>query len=280
MVSIIILSYNTKELILSCLSSLYEKLDGTAFEVIVVDNASKDDSVEAIKKQFSKVQMLENNENVGFAKGVNIGAKVAKGDLLLFLNSDTNFLDTSFSKMLSAYTPEKGIIGGKMVNNDGTFQQSFGSFPSLYIIALTLFKGAEFSTLTTIPKGSENVDWVSGGFMLISKKLFDELNGFDEHFFMYVEDIELCFRVRKKGLKVVYFPDTNVKHVGQGSSNRTFAIVNIYKGLLYFYKKHKSAFEYSILKCMLLTKSYIAIAVGLLQRNTYLVTTYKQTLNI
>jgi len=280
MVSIIILSYNTKELILSCLGSVYEKLDETAFEVIVVDNASKDDSVKAIKQQFPKVRLIENNENVGFAKGVNIGAKVAKGDLLLFLNSDTNFLDKSFSKMLKAYTPERGIIGGKMVNKDGTFQQSFGSFPSLYIIAVTLFKGAEFSTLTTSPQGPENVDWVSGGFMLISKKLFDELKGFDEHFFMYVEDIELCFRVKKKGLSVVYFPDTNVKHVGQGSSNRTFAIVNIYKGLLYFYKKHKSAFEYSILKCMLLTKSYLAIGVGLVKRNTYLVATYKQTLDI
>jgi GT2 family glycosyltransferase len=124
-----------------------------------------------------------------------------------------------------------------------------------------------------------SVDWVSGGFMLIRASVFKKLGGFDEHFFMYIEDMELCYRLKKAGLKVIYYPEAKAKHVGQASSNRTFAIINIFKGISYFYKKHRSLIEYYIVKSLLMIKALIAIFIGIVSGNAYLRRTYKQALH-
>ncbi len=97
---------------------------------------------------------------------------------------------------------------------------------------------------------------------------------------MYVEDMELCYRARKAGFSVLVNPEVRVTHLGQGSSNKTFAIVNIFKGLLYFYKKHKSKVEYEVVKLMLKTKAYLALGIGLARRDAYLISTYKQVLQV
>jgi len=127
-------------------------------------------------------------------------------------------------------------------------------------------------------RSRKEVDWVSGGFMLIKRSVFEEMDGFDEHFFMYMEDMELCYRLKKRNKTVWYVPDARVVHIGQGSSNRSFAIVQIYKGLLYFYKKHKSHVEYLLVKFMLVLKGRMSIFVGILTNNSYLRSTYSQAL--
>jgi GT2 family glycosyltransferase len=278
--SIIILSYNTKELIKACLHSVFSQVKGVSFEVIVVDNASSDDSISMIKKEFKKVNLIESKKNLGFGNGINLGEKEAKGEYLLFLNSDAEIQEDVFDRMITFMnTDEKiGILGGKLVNLDGSMQRSYSNFYGIKDIAILLF-GREKVEMSLLGNDvQKQVDWVSGGCMFIRKSLFDAIQGFDPKIFMYIEDMEICFRVRQLGYKIYYYPDFVVKHVGYGSSNREFAITNIYKGLVYFYKKHKSASELLEVTTLLKLKAYGVLAIASLTRNSHLSTTYKKAL--
>lgn len=277
MVSIIILSYNTASLISQCLSSVFTHVTDMPFEVIVVDNHSHDQSVHVIKTKFPKVRVIESEKNLGFAKGVNLGASHAKGDFLLFLNSDTTFSDNALEKLLTFVSTRKNVavVGGKLENTDGSTSSSYNDFYTLSKIVTFLFFKDRERRIFHKPK---RVDWVSGGFMLIKKDLFEEINGFDDHYFMYIEDMDLCFRLSKLGYEVFYLPEAVVSHVGQGSSNRTFAIVQIYKGLLYFYKKHMPGWQYWVVRMLLSAKATMAYVVGIITGNTYLKETYSSAL--
>jgi len=275
MVSIIILSYNTENLLEKCLTSIYEKVKDLSFEIIVVDNASSDNSVTMIQKKFSKVQLIQSPDNLGFAKGVNLGARRARGEYLLLLNSDIEVISTELKDLFTYLqnNEDVAVIGGKLDNADGSTSRSYGSFYELKEVARMLFvKESKVEGISS--QRPVEVDWVSGGFMAIKKKIFDELKGLDPKFFMYIEDMEFCYRVNKKGLKVLYNPNIDIKHVGQGSSNRAFAIINIYKGILYFYKKQKPRWQYYAVKSMLMIKAFLAILIGTLTRSTFLKDTY------
>lgn len=280
MVSIIILSYNTKDLLHTCITSVRKHVTTLPIEIIVVDNNSSDDSVKMIKKEFPFIKVIESRENLGFSKGINLGAEHAKGEYLLFLNSDCEFLDNSFEYMISFMEKhtQAGIVGGKMENNDGSMQRSYNNFYGIKDIAIMLF-GREKAELL-LKKGNEEqeTDWVSGGFMLVRSSIFKQVKGFDEHIFMYTEDMELCFRVKKLGYKIYYFPDARVRHEGQGSSDRSFAVIHIYKGIRYFYKKHRSIVSYAIIFFLLLIKAALAIIIGTVSGNKKLITTYIQAI--
>jgi GT2 family glycosyltransferase len=277
--SIIILSYNTSDLLHQCLSALYTYLPEQA-EVIVVDNDSSDGSVEMIKKQFPKVSIVINKENLGFAAGINIGVKKATGTYLLLLNSDAMIQDNGISDMITFLEHDRtiGVLGGLLVNEDGTIQRSYGSFYTLPAVTRMLLVGDKGELIGQTIAKPEAVDWVSGGFMLIRKEIFDTIDGFDGNFFMYIEDMEFCYRVIKHGYKVCIFPSVRVYHVGQGSSNRSFAVQHIYKGLRYFYKKHRKPWEYMIVTLLLIVKAIALIGIGSLTKNDYLVTTYRKAL--
>lgn len=277
MVSIIILSYNTASLITQCLTSVFTHVKDVPFEVIVVDNNSHDQSVHIIKTRFPKVKVIESEKNVGFAKGINLGATQAKGDLLLLLNSDTTFSNNAVLKLVEFLKERKNaaVVGGNLKNKDGSTSSSYSDFYTISKIFSFLFLKDSKSHVTQNPK---RVDWVSGGFMLIRKDVFDEVNGFDGHYFMYIEDMDLCYRLSKRGYEIYYYPDATVAHVGQGSSNRTFAIVQIYKGLLYFYKKHTPVWQYWIVRFMLIVKATMSLVVGIITGNSYLKETYSSAL--
>lgn len=279
MVSIIILSYNTKDLLRSCLQSVFAYTRGVDFEVIVVDNASHDESVEMIKKEFKNVRVVENEKNVGFSKGNNIGARRAKGKYLLFLNSDIFFSENDIKHIVSYIEKDKknGVVGAYFRNPDGSHQKSYGSFYTLPRLLLDLFLGERVGFPRNVERPLET-DWVSGGCFLVRKELFDMLGGFDENFFMYVEDMEFCFRIKKKGYRILVVPASFI-HAGQGSSDRTFAIVHIYKGILYFFKKHRSSLEYDIVKLALVIKAMVSILFGLITGNSYLTATYRKAIN-
>jgi GT2 family glycosyltransferase len=125
----------------------------------------------------------------------------------------------------------------------------------------------------------EKVDWVSGACLMIRQSLFKRLSGFDESFFMYMEDMELCFRAKKLGFLTYFYPDICLKHKELGSSNRTFAITHIYKGILYFYLKHKSYLEYLIVKALLIVKATVLIIVGSVTASSSLSNRYKKALS-
>jgi GT2 family glycosyltransferase len=233
-----------------------------------------------VKKHFKNVMLIENTENAGFAKGCNLGAKQAKGEYLLFLNSDTEMTDNPLLHMVEDLENDAkvGVVGGALTNFDGTPQRSFGPFYGLKEVTLMLFGGERTELLVNKANDVKPIDWVSGGFMMVKKEVFDGIGGFDERFFMYIEDMELCYRVRKKGHTVLHDPRAVVKHLGQGSSNKGFAIINIFKGLKIFYKKHKNTVSYTVLVLLLWTKAYLAIILGKIRHNTTLVETYQKTL--
>lgn len=287
--SIIILTYNTKNLTIACIESIIrqykEALEIGEFEVIVVDNGSSDGTVESIKKQVLSImnlRIIENKENYGFSKGNNIGARKARGMYLFFLNSDTMVGDEGLVAMVTFLEKNKhvGILGARLRNSDGTNQASAGKFYNLINVLFMLLGSERLGLLRFSPKIVQSVDWVSGAAMMVRKSLFDKLVGFDERFFMYIEDMELCFRAEKLGYLTYFYPHVTIVHREFGSSNRTFAIVNIYQGLLYFYKKHMSSTEYTIAKLLLMAKACVAIVIGICTNNSYLTSTYRKALSL
>lgn len=290
--TIIIVSYNTKDLLKKCIESMHKYLPKSLFELIVVDNASTDGTIESMSnfpayggtptENYQRDKLIKNRENVGFAKACNIGAKVAKGKYLLFLNSDTQLQDKTIEDMVSFIDLNEkiGIVGGMLLNADGSYQRTFARFYTLPFVFTMLVGGDKVEMLGNQLKKEKKVDWVSGGFMLIRKTLFEELNGFDESFFMYLEDMELCYRMREIGYQTYIYPQAAALHVGQGSSNRSFAVAHIYAGLLYFYKKHLNSVEYITLKIVLRIKAIMLICLGSLTGNMYLKKTYRQAIKM
>jgi hypothetical protein len=287
--SIITLNYKKPELTIECLDSLWEqykvKLQDNTIEVIIVDNDSQDDSVEKIKraiseKKFHNMQVIANPSNAGFGTGCNLGAAKSKGEFILFLNNDTLVKDKGIMKMVEYCQNHQdvAVLGGQLRNLDGSLQASTGKFYTLWYAFLLLIGGQRFGFLDRSPDKIEKVDWVKGALLMIRRDVFERLHGFDEKIFMYTEDMELCYRVHQAGLEIYFYPDVQVLHQDHGSTSKTFAIVNIYKNLLYFYKKHRSLQEYQLLKLLLQTKAKSLIAAGKMTNNQYLIETYEKAL--
>lgn len=285
--SIIILNYNTKELTLNCINSIldqYKKeLEDNKFEIVLVDNNSDDKSIESFNKlKIPALKVIESNENLGFSKGCNLGAKNALGDYLLFLNSDTEIKDQGFLKMVNFLNENKkaAILGGKLKNPDGTSQLSCGKFYTLFNLLLMLLGFEKKGLLRESPRTIKKVDWVSGASLMIRKSIFDKLNGFDKDMFMYIEDMELSFKAKKKGYLTYFYPEIMLFHKELGSSDRTFAILNIYKGILIFYKKHMPKWQYFLAKFLLFSKAFILKNFGKLIGNSYYINTYGEALKL
>jgi GT2 family glycosyltransferase len=284
--SIIILNYNTKELTLSCLKSLFqeykEQLENKQIEIILVDNNSSDDSLSHFRKLMPKIKLIESAENLGFGNGNNLGAIEASGEYLLFLNSDTEVKDDGFLKMTEFLKGDKkiGIIGGKLRNPDGSIQKSCGKFYNLINLKLMLLGLERFGILRFSPKQTQKVDWVSGASLMIKKDVFKEVGMFEKELFMYMEDQELCYKAGLKGFETYFYKDVEIVHKERGSSNKTFAIVNIYKGIKFFYKKNKPKWQYPIVVLMLKTKALSLVVLGKILNNKYLVSTYSQALRV
>lgn len=262
--------------------SILSSIDGKfLYEIIVVDNASSDWSPEMVRKEFKKVKIIENKENLGFARGCNIGVKVSKGEYVLFLNSDTQVLDKGFISMVEFMdkNPKVAILGGKLENNDGSIQRSCGKFYNLFNLVIMLLGLERLGFLRSSPSKIQKVDWVSGACMMARRSIFDKLMGFDEKMFMYMEDMEICFRAQKLGFSTYFYPNLSLKHKSLGSSNRTFAVINIYKGILYFYSRHKTYLEYLIVKTLLIAKAEILILVGFLTFNSELRDRYRKAIS-
>lgn len=256
-------------------------------ELLIVDNASGDDSVSVLRKEITEhhykgMHVIANTENAGFGMGCNLGAEHAKGEYILFLNNDTIVKDTGLLAMVKYMTlhPDIAILGGQLRNIDGSIQPSTGKFYTLFNVTLLLLGMQKYGLLDKSPKEIAEVEWVKGGLLMIRKDVFNKVGGFDKHIFMYTEDMELCYRVKKAGYKIFFYPDIVVLHAEHGSTNKTFAIVNIYKNLPYFYKKHRSYGEYLLLRFLLKTKAALLVCAGKVLGNNYLVTTYEEAFKV
>jgi asparagine synthase (glutamine-hydrolysing) len=228
--SIIVVNWNTCELLRGCLASLEENLAGLDHEVIVVDNASADGSPDMVAADFPSVHLVRNTENVGFGRANNQAMRLAKGSWLLLLNSDTLLVDRSVAALVRRIRSEQnvGVAHCRLVFPDGRQQHTVYRFPSLRLALLEdlglyklLSKRRQGETLLTgyWDYGEErDVDWVAGAFMLLPRKVFEATGGFDERLFMYGEDMEWCHRIRDNGWRIRYYPDATVKHFDHSSA--------------------------------------------------------------
>jgi GT2 family glycosyltransferase len=287
--SIIVLNYKTADLTINCIKSLREnykkELESKNIEIVVVDNASDDDSVAKINdftKDKEGIVFLESSDNLGFSGGCNYAAAKTKGNYLFFLNSDTNVLDKGILGMVDLMEKENfiGILGGALQDSDGSPQPSAGAFYSPWNLLIMLLGGQRLGFLKKSPKVIEKVDWVSGASLMVRKDLFEKLKGFDEEYFMYVEDMDLCFRAKKAGFSTYFFPKVKIKHMGEASSNRSFAVSNIYKNLLLFYKKQMGELNYRFAYFCLFLKAILIYTIGRLVRNSYYTEAYGQALKL
>lgn len=283
--SIVIVSFNTKKLLDDCLGSVERSLEGAKviYEVIVVDNVSTDGTREMLKKKYPKFRTILNTENVGFGRGNNQGIKIAKGEYIFLLNSDTIVLNNAVGKLFSFATQHaKTFVGPKLLNLDRSTQTSCGPFFSLPVVFAALFlRGDRIGVTRWSPNSTRQVDWLSGAALMGPKKLFMDDLLFDEKIFMYMEEIDLLYRAKKSGHKTLFYPKSVIIHLGSGSSTnkKKGPVLNIYKGLIYFYQKHHPR-KLLILKLLLKTKAAIAYLLGVATGNQYLKETYAEAFKL
>lgn len=267
--SIIIVSYSTKKLLQTCLESVcqaisYGKLENNT-EVIVVDNASTDGSYQMVKEQFSKVKLISNKKNLGFAAANNLGIESSKGSSILLLNSDTKVFPETLGNLLEEINQARntGVIGAKLLNRDGSVQSSAGFSPSLWRIFAWMVFLDDLPLLNKIIKAyhiddkkfyekMQNIDWVSGACLLFKRQVFEKTGPLDEKIFMYGEEVEWCYRVRKLAFDIIFTPKAALYHAkgasGEGSES---GIVEEFAFLQYFYRKHKPLWQSSVLTLIL-----------------------------
>lgn len=216
--SIIIASYNTKDLTLACIDSLLKEGSKINSEIIVVDDHSSDGSVAALKKRENKkeIKLVINEKNRGFAKTNNNGIKIASGKYVLLLNSDTIVKKESLGKLLrfAEKTKDAGVIGSKLLNKDGSLQASCFHFPTVVNAFKEYFLGERGLFEKYAPRGNKPVvvDAVVGAVFLMTPKALKRVGMLDERYFVYFEDIAYCREVKRAGLKVYYYPKAEIIH--------------------------------------------------------------------
>ncbi|MFA6456702.1 MAG: glycosyltransferase [Bacteroidota bacterium] len=252
-ISVVIVNYNVREFLNNALISLFRALEGYTAEVFVVDNASDDGSVELIQKNFPQVKLIANSFNAGFAKANNQALAQSQGKYLLLLNPDTLIQEDTFEKLIGFFHShtDAGMVGCKILNPDGSLQLSCRrSFPTPWTAFTktfglsTLFPKsklfARYNLTYLDPDKTYEVDAVSGSFMMITREVYQKIDGLDEKFFMYGEDLDWCYRVQQAGWKVYYVPTTSIIHY-KGESTKRSDIDELkvfYNAMRLFVRKH------------------------------------------
>jgi len=218
-ISIVIVNYKTKELVVDCVKSIFSEGSDLSLEVIIVDNNSDDGSIEEFKKlqkKNAKIKLIANDNNAGYAKANNQGIKIAKGNYILLLNSDTLVKKGSLGIMVAfaEKTADAGVVGVRLLNADGSLQPSCFHFPTVKNAILEYFFGQKGLFDKYAPKGNKPVvvDAVVGASFLITPEAINQVGLLDERYWAYFEDIDYCRQVGKKGLKVYYLPKVEIIH--------------------------------------------------------------------
>jgi len=323
--SIIIVNYNTRDLLQQCLKSIFKndkRLDFSGewinpedeekipAEIIIVDNGSTDGSVELIKSLTSSrvnewlkkkekkeknnnnkksnslitnsliknrkitIKLIENKKNLGFAKANNQGIKIARGEYILLLNSDTIIPEGAISQTLYwlSARPKVGVVSCKLLNRDGTIQPTGGFFPNLANIFTWAFFIDDLPLVSRLIKPfhphppqfwtkegwylkTRELDWVTGAFFLVRKSVVREVGLLKEDFFMYVEEVEWCYRIKKVGWQIFYYDGAKIVHLGGGSGKSTTSIIGEDRGLVKFFSLHQPKWQLPILRVILLIKN-------------------------
>ena len=248
--SVIIVSYNTRDVLMRCLESVFAHTEGLVLEVIVVDNNSIDGSPTMVEETFPAVTLIRNKANIGFAAANNVGLRSASGEFILFLNSDTVVVHDALRKSVSHLLehPEVGILGCKLLNADGSIQPSARDFPTLWSLFLeSLFvyrvlphRGVFRNPWITDLDTEQQIDIVKGAFLLTRRSVLDDVGPLDERFFLYSEEQDWCLRANQRGWKAIYWPHAEVFHLDGASTN---IALNSRRFLIYdseteYFRKH------------------------------------------
>jgi GT2 family glycosyltransferase/peptidoglycan/xylan/chitin deacetylase (PgdA/CDA1 family) len=281
-VSVIIVSWNTRELLCDCIKSVYEQAGNIEFEVIVVDNASQDDSCEMVRQFFPKAVLIVNSTNMGYACAVNKGIKTARGRYVLVLNSDILIRDSVIEKTVryADEHPGSAVIGCRVEEDDDKIHPTCRQFPSLLnllfevtglnrMFPMSRFFGREY--MMWWPRDSElEVDVVSGMFMLVRKEAIEEVGMMDESFFFLFEETDWCYRFAKAGWKMLFWPGAKIihRHGGGQSRKKAGAKINVQfqRGMLIFFRKHYGRIRCFIARILLILHSiFCLLAWGILR---------------
>lgn len=251
-VSVVIVNWNTRDLLHQTLTTLHRETTGTTFETIVVDNGSEDGSADLVRREWPQVTLIASPTNLGFAGGNNLGLRRCRGRHVLLLNSDTIILPNTLGPMarfLDAH-PEAGCVGCLHHNEDLTLQRSTGDFPNY------VEDGLFYTDLYRLPPvraylrrhyiwwGDHDrvreVDWVNGACMMVRREVVEQIGGLDEGYFIYAEEVDWCYCMRRAGWRVYFTPEAEVIHLGGKAMDRVPArrLVLKYTGQYRFYKKY------------------------------------------
>ena len=280
--SIIIVSWNVKDKLKTCLTSLYKNISGFDFEVIVIDNASDDGTCEMIREEFLDTKLIENKTNLGFGKANNIGYMKTTGEFILFLNDDTEIKSNFFPDLLNKFEQNKklGMIGCEIKNPDGTNQPSVRKFPRLKDQAITLtklhnifpnsikkYKQSDFNY-----SKQQSVDQVMGAFMLTKKSILEEVGVFDEQFFLWFEEVDLQKRIKDAGYEILYTPDESIIHDKGASFYQMKALKaqwNFNKSMLKYFQKHGTGLDVLILALLQPLSMFLTLVVQITKSGKY-----------
>jgi N-acetylglucosaminyl-diphospho-decaprenol L-rhamnosyltransferase len=282
MLSVVILCWNDLKVISDCLASIYAGTHSTEFEVIVSDNGSSDGSIEFIREKFPQVRLIENGTNLRFAKGNNVAIRASRGEYVLILNPDTIIHDGALDRLIAfaGKHPEAGAFGCRMLNADGTYQQAIWPLftpRSEWCLALGLRPLAHVSSwfhpgeyVGWKGDSERKVGWVAGCFLLVRSELLKRLDGFDEQFFYYYEDQDLCRRIWEAGYPILFTPNVSITHLGGQSTNKRFqpigfAIDSHVTRYLYYYKYYGANGVRSVRRAVLTSLFVRRLLAGIVQ---------------
>lgn len=272
--SVIILNYNVSYFLRQCILSVQEALAGIESEIIIIDNNSQDDSCEMVRRHFPDLELIENKENVGFSKANNQGVAIAKGEYVCILNPDTAVAKDTFKKVLAFAESKKdlGAVGVRLIDGTGNFlPESKRNIPTPKVSFYKIFgfKSKKYSYYATHLADDETgeVEVLVGAFMLLKTTVYKKVNGFDEDYFMYGEDIDLSYKLLKANYKNYYLGSETVLHYKGESTTRDAAYLKRFYGAMHiFYKKHFNA--NSFFKTLVFTGVSVARFFSLFRMNS------------
>jgi len=241
--SVVILNYNVSYFLKQCIISVQRAIGNLDAEIIVIDNASKDDSCAMVKRDFPNILLLENKENVGFSKANNQAVAVAKGEYLCILNPDTAVAEDTFLKCFSKaeHIPNLGALAIYLLDGTGNFlPESKRNLPTPKASLLKLLGFTKRYYAAGIPEKDEGeIAVLVGAFMFLKRSVYNEVQGFDEDYFMYGEDIDLSYKITKAGYKNYYLGSTETLHYkGESTQKDAAYLERFYGAMQIFYKKH------------------------------------------
>jgi len=270
--SIVIISWNTADLLAQCLASIYTCPPDNDFEVLVVDNASTDDTVQIVRQQYPQVKLLENKKNVGFATANNQAVRHSTGRYVLLLNPDTKVKPGALKKLVEFIdtTPQAGAVGARILNPDESLQTSCYPAPTLAREFWRLFHldalwpyGSYHMSGWQIDRPRE-VDVLLGACLLLRKSALDQVGLLDENYFIYSEEVDLCYRLRKAGWPLYWVPQAQVIHYGGQSTQQVAAemFMRLYQSKLIFIRKHHGGLAGQLYKLILLVTALVRLLVS------------------